>query len=261
MSGNNDDYLLITYLTQILDRSTAITYFQTAVQLQRETCRLVGLTDAQHVQWSPNLDRLLVWYWAKLFDETLWEAEKIFQQEKPSPESLKITNEVLLDLGRRQYEVKRFDFALTCFKSVYANKRNNGCKHSNYDGAYCLHFMGNCYQETNEFESALQCYQHEMVLREQKEAYNKNRFEIERWHVQMCCTMAKLERWSTALEHLQYATREFQHSLDDSVIAKRFTDIGLCLYALNQYDEAKTHFEKSLVISKNIGEKLMGKNS
>ena len=162
-------------------------------------------------------------------------------------------------MGKLLYQVKKFAFALNCFIIVYEKKGNDGYKISKNDETYCLHFIGDCYQETDERESALQCYKKEMFLIEQKEANEKYQFENYRLHYQMYRTMAQLEKWPAALNHIKCTIAKFQHSPNNNGrLASHFNEAGQCLCKMKQYDDAKDYFEKSLEIGKKIGEKLMG---
>lgn len=72
---------LIHQMIQLMGTDTPMDFLKIVMELQREVCFAIGKSNSNFVQWSPELDRLLVSFWLQNYDFTLWEATKIYNSE------------------------------------------------------------------------------------------------------------------------------------------------------------------------------------
>jgi len=260
--NENDNQFVLEFI-QVTDHKTAITYFQTAMQLQRVTCKLIGLRETHYIQLSPELDRLLSCYWLKQFDEALWEAEHIYQTNRNYPYVIYVTTEVLLNIAKYHFDIKKFSFSCLCFEQVYRNLKKNKHKDNKTDTAYCQHFIGECCYRLEKYSEALHHFQleiSELTSDTPVEAMlNEGRANTSNW-IGIC--FYKQGQYSDAFKHCNEAAKIQERVSDristDETLAFCYFNIGLCYFKMEKYSEAKNHFHKSKIILENIGEKNVG---
>ena len=257
-----DDENIIRQFTQTADDETAISYFATAIKFQRETCKLLVCKDAHYVQCFPQADRLLACYWLRQFDQALWEANQISQEQSPTSTVSAIATEVVLNMAKLYFETEKFDFALTCFDQIYKHQIADDHKQNKTDVAYCLYFMGECSHKLQEYANAIQYFQQELkMITSENHSGIKSKTNGANYKGWIGWCFKKQGLYSEASTYFKEALSEikFQTEQDaaNQMLAFLYNNLGKCFFKMEKYNEALTQFEKTKTIPQKIGETTM----
>ena len=261
--GTNEEEFIVQF-SQIVGFKMPVFYFRTAMKLQRETCRILDLSNKTHVQTIPQVDRLLSCYWVRQHELAIFEAEKLICNEKSCGEVLDIVTDTLLMMGHEEFEAERFVRAFKCFHYVYEHVLTNRLEHSKSDMAYCLQHMSICCNFLEEQEEKAFEYRR-MFLDIQMQVSGDERFtdEMAQAHENFANDLQIARRYNEAARHLEEVVEIKEHQQshresteeEDAHLANIYYDLGTCFYTLSIYTKAEKSFQKSVLKHENAHRK------
>jgi len=238
---------------------TPVIYFETAMKLQRETCRIIGTFDTTFVQWSPHADKLLACFWLHQYEEALWEAEKLLYGSKGNISSLTMAMEVILAIGHMYFANSNFRQALR-----YVDRANSyldalPSPTSNEDKAYCLKLSGRCHMNLQNWNEAVIQFRNELMIRMQSFG---NRRETTECFTDLAFSLAATGQSEEALLCLMEA-----RSLEAGFLVSRETSsntrlaelentLGEFMYKARIYERALLHYERAVEVVAQVDDNI-----
>ena len=252
MYSNESNNQFVAQFSQIVGNEAPVFYFQIAMKLQRETCTIVGMSELNYVQWSPEVDRLLACFWLQQFDRARWEAEKLVCHENTTEKSREIAIETLLAIGHFHFEAEKFTRAFFCFQYVYGYMEKIEDQGKSRDLLYCLLHMSDCCKFLGNEEEALKYSEAYLEIFSKTDQTQSFLQEVAKYHENLAYDWQEIRGYGEALQHFNEVIRINEINLDaetttadeDFSLAKIYKAQGMCYFQLKMYDEAINNFEK-----------------
>jgi len=136
-----------------LPSGTALRYYQTVMKLQRKTCEIIGLHNCSFVQWSPQLDKLLLFFWFHEYEEVLWEVDRMLEDGNLTDQNLRALSELLIETGLIYNRKKNFHRAVLFFHRAHICN-NLDSTATEDDKTYCLDYLRPCCLASERFQES-----------------------------------------------------------------------------------------------------------
>ena len=250
--SDDDSQQLIDHMNQLMGEETPMKFFTVVMKLQRMVCNDIGTSNANFVQWSPELDRLLACFWLQNYDFILWETNRIYKMENCSETCLKTVNEILLETGNIHYEARRYKNALESFQKVHQSFTDQNVERSNNTIIYCLQFIGECLNFLGDHVKALERNEEAIEIISNETPQPSTCRELALFHQNAGVCLFHMDKLKEAITKFEIA-KDIRNEIDDPVAAISANWLGDCFFRLSKYKDALEKYQEAIKKDSNWG--------